>query len=194
MGPVVVITGSTRGIGLGLARELAQRDARVVVCGRGAEAVDAAVSAIGTASAADRVSGTTCDVTDPTSVGALWDHAVAAFGRVDIWINNAGTTTTPVPFPDVPEGQVARVIETNLIGLMHGCQVASRGMRAQDGGGFIYNMEGMGSKGETQDGMATYGASKAATGYLLKALRRELKGTGVKVGRSVPGSTSPSTS
>jgi NAD(P)-dependent dehydrogenase (short-subunit alcohol dehydrogenase family)/predicted MFS family arabinose efflux permease len=185
--PVVVVTGSTRGIGLGLARELAARGARIVVTGRGADGVEAAVADLAATLDPDRVTGTTCDVTDPASVQALWDHAAATFGRVDVWINNAGSTTTPLPLPDVPGEQLARVIDTNVVGALHGCRVAADGMRMQDSGGFIYNVEGLGSKGEVQVGLATYGASKAAVGYLMEALRKDLKGSGVKVGAIRPG-------
>jgi NAD(P)-dependent dehydrogenase (short-subunit alcohol dehydrogenase family) len=185
---VAVITGSTRGIGLGLARELAGRGCNVVVCGRGADGVEAAVAEVAALTSPSQVTGTTCDVTDGASIQALWDHAVATFGRVDIWINNAGSTTTPVPLPDVPDGQIEKVVQTNLVGLMLGCKIAATGMRNQDsGGGFIYNVEGMGSKGETQNGMATYGATKAATGYLMKALGKELADTDVKICAIRPG-------
>jgi NAD(P)-dependent dehydrogenase (short-subunit alcohol dehydrogenase family) len=183
----VVITGSTRGIGLGLARELAVRRANVVVCGRSPGTVRAAVTEIAHLAGPSRVTGTPCDVTAIGAVEALWDHAVAAFGQVDIWINNAGSTTTPVPLWQVPIDQVERVIETNVTGVLHGCRVAADGMRAQPDGGFIYNVEGLGSKGETQPGLTTYGASKAAVGYLMKALRKDLQGTAVKVGAIRPG-------
>lgn len=186
-GKVAVVTGSTRGIGLGLAKELARRGCSVVVCGRGAEGVNAAVSEIAALTSAGQVTGTTCDVTDQSSVQQLWDHAVETFGRVDIWINNAGSTTTPLPLPDVPDGQIEKVVQTNLVGTMLGCKIAAAGMRDQSDGGVIYNVEGMGSKGETQKGMATYGATKAATGYLMKALRKELADTPVRLGAIRPG-------
>lgn len=178
----VVITGSTRGIGFGLARELAARGANVVVSGRTPDALQAAVAQIG-----ERAHGVACDVTRSEDVQALWDGAVARFGRVDIWINNAGATTTPLVLWDVPDSQIETTIRTNLIGALYGCRVAAAGMRAQPGGGVIYNIEGMGSKGEVQVGVTTYATSKAAVGYLLKALRKELAGTGVRVGAIRPG-------
>ncbi len=183
----VVVTGSTRGIGLGLAREFGRRGCNVVVCGRGPEGVDTAVAEL-TAEGlpAERVLGTTVDVADAASVQALWDATVERFGRVDHWINNAGTTTTPVPLHEVPVEQVERVIDTNLTGLLLCTRVAAKGM-VQQGAGWIWNVEGLGSKGEVQMGLATYGTSKAGVGYLLKALRKDLDGTGVKVGAIRPG-------
>lgn len=182
-----VITGSTRGIGLGLARELAARTSNVVVCGRNRETVDAAVAEVADRAGPDRVTGTTCDVTDPDDVQSLWDHAVDRFGSVEHWVNNAGSTTTPLPLHELPADQLQRVIDTNVQGVLHGVRVAAAGMKEQPNGGFIWNVEGLGSKGETQVGLTTYGASKAAVGYLMKALQKDLEDTPVKVGAIRPG-------
>ena len=91
----VVITGSTRGIGFGLAREFLRRGRRVLVCGRNAETTEKAVLALAEYGA--EVFGQACDVTQLEQVQALWDAATARFGKVDIWINNAGLSTRRVP-------------------------------------------------------------------------------------------------
>lgn len=186
MTTVAVVTGSTRGIGLGLARELAARGTRVVVCGRHQDTVAAAVEAVTERAGAGMAAGTTCDVTDADDVQALWDHAVERFGRVDHWINNAGATTTPVPLWEVPTAKVEQVLRTNLLGVLQGARVAAAGMRRQ-GSGWIWNVEGLGSKGETQQGLSPYGTTKAGVGYLMEALQEDLAGTGVKVGAIRPG-------
>lgn len=178
-----VITGSSRGIGFGLARELLKLGTNVVVTGRSAEAVDAAVAQLG---APDKVLGVAADVTDPQQVQALWDAAATRFGRVDIWINNAGTTTNPVPLWEVGSEEIRQTVETNLLGTLFGMQVATRGMRAQ-GGGQIFNVEGLGSKGEVQVGLLPYACTKAAVGYLDKAFLKELKGSAVQVCSIRPG-------
>jgi NAD(P)-dependent dehydrogenase (short-subunit alcohol dehydrogenase family) len=178
--PVAVVTGSTRGIGLGLARELRKRGCQVVITGRnGAAEVGAELG--------DDVLAVTCDVTDPASVQAVWDAAVERFGRVDIWINNAGTTTIPVPLWEAPLGEIKATLDTNILGTINGCRVAIAGMRAQAGGGRVYNVEGMGSKGEVQAGMLPYATTKAAVGYLDKALQKELKGSNVALISIRPG-------
>jgi NAD(P)-dependent dehydrogenase (short-subunit alcohol dehydrogenase family) len=180
MSPVAVITGSTRGIGLGLARELRKRGCQIVITGRnGAAEVGASLG--------DDVLALTCDVTDPASVQAVWDATVERFGRVDIWINNAGTTTIPVPLWDAPLDEIKATLDTNILGTINGCRVAIAGMRAQSGGGRVYNVEGMGSKGEVQAGMLPYATTKAAVGYLDKALQKELKGSNVALISIRPG-------
>lgn len=181
----IVITGSTRGIGFGLARELLQRGSRVVVNGRTPAAADAAVSAL-SAQAADRVWGCAADVTDYDQVQRLWDQSLDHFGRIDIWINNAGLAHPDVPFWELPKSEVDRVVSVNLIGLMYGCRVAINGLLAQ-GGGFIYNMYGFGSTGHIRPGMSIYGATKRAVNYLTEALVVELKDRPVKVAAISPG-------
>ena len=182
-GQVAVVTGSTRGIGLGLAREMLRLGASVVVTGRGQEAVDKAVAELGQP---DRTLGVACDVTDRVAVQALWDASVARFGRVDVWVNNAGTTTVPLPLWRVDPAEVRATVETNLLGALYGTQVAVAGMRAQ-GGGRVFNVEGMGSKGEVQPGLLPYAATKAAVGYLDRAALKDLAGSGVALCSVRPG-------
>ena len=89
----------------------------------------------------------TCDVTDYEQVQALWDAAVARFGQVDIWINNAGIANTLTPFWELPPSLMQSVVQTNILGSMYGTSVALRGMLKQ-GYGALYNMEGFGSRGK----------------------------------------------
>jgi NAD(P)-dependent dehydrogenase (short-subunit alcohol dehydrogenase family) len=183
-GRVVVITGGTRGIGLGLAKELLARDCRVVICGRSEEAV---ARALGELDAGIKATGVAADVTSRQSVQALWDHGVATYSKVDIWINNAGISAPRRPLPEVPEDTVAAVVATNLVGATNGSVVAMAGLGRQPAGGWIWNMEGFGSTGQVQPGMATYGASKRAVTYLTESLVKETKGSNVKVGFLSPG-------
>ncbi|MBS4751430.1 SDR family oxidoreductase [Nocardioides sp. zg-ZUI104] len=181
---VVVVTGGTRGIGLGLARELLVRGCRVVVCGRSEAAVADALSTLG---AGDRATGLATDVSDRASVQALWDHAVASFGRVDVWVNNAGVSSANVPIVDSDPADVDAILAVNVAGVVNGSSVAGKGMAAQPGGGWIWNMEGFGSDGRTQAGIGVYGASKRALRYLTESLVKEHKGTDVRIGFLSPG-------
>jgi NAD(P)-dependent dehydrogenase (short-subunit alcohol dehydrogenase family) len=181
----VVITGSTRGIGRGLAEEFLRRGHAVALSGRDPDAVAATVRAL-TRPDGPRVVGAAADVSNPDALQALWDTAVAAFGRVDIWVNNAGMTTRKLPLAEVPPGEIAAVVHSNVTGLIYGCQVALRGMLAQ-GGGKVFNMEGFGSDGLTQPGMSVYGSTKRAVRYLTKSLIKEYAGQPVIIGTASPG-------
>lgn len=180
----VVITGSTRGIGRGLAAEFLRRGHGVAVSGRDPAAVAAAVAEL--RAGGGTVTGAPADVADADALQALWDVAVRDLGRVDIWINNAGMTTRKLPLAEVPAAEIAAVVHANLTGLTLGCQVALRGMLAQ-GGGRIFNMEGFGSDGLTQPGMSVYGATKRAVRYLTASLVKEYAGTPVVIGTVSPG-------
>lgn len=183
-GRVVVVTGGTRGIGLGLAREFLARGCRVVVCGRSQSSVDQGLDAL---AAGDRATGLATDVTDRASVQALWDHAVATYGRVDVWVNNAGISAPKRSIVDVDQKIVEDVFAVNVTGSHNGCSVASHGMATQADGGFVWNMEGFGSDGRIQHGIGVYGASKRALRYLTEALVKEHKDSKVKIGFLSPG-------
>ena len=177
----VVITGSTKGIGFGLAREFAARGHGVVICGRSQESVDAALRELD-----GNVSGLPCDVSDRSQLQALWDKAVDDLGSVDIWINNAGLARTTWSIVDTPEDQVEAMVQTNMRGTIFGSTVAATGMTAQ-GSGKIFNVLGGGSDGEYFPGIAIYGTTKRGLDYFSRALAKELKDTGVIVGRVRPG-------
>lgn len=186
MDRVVVITGSTRGIGRGLADHFARAGCAVVVSGRDQGTVDATVKELSSSNAGARLAGFACDVTSLPDVQALWDATVTAFGRVDIWINNAGISHRRKPLHEQDASEIEAVVDTNLMGTLNGCRVALSGMKAR-GAGWVWNMEGFGSNGMTAPGITVYGATKRAVTYLTKALIKETAGTGVNVGWLSPG-------
>jgi len=182
----VVITGSTRGIGHGLAREFLRRQCRVIITGRNQDQVDTVVSHLASEFGDDTVAGTACDVTSADSLQSLWTFAAGTFDKVDIWINNAGISIRRAPLTEQDPGDIDVIVETNLTGMLYANKVAVAGMTAQ-GHGQIWNMEGFGSGGQTAPGMAAYGCTKAAVTYLTKALQKEIKDTGVQVCTLSPG-------
>ena len=182
----VVITGSTRGIGHGLAREFLKRKCRVIITGRSPDKVDEAVRGLADEFGADNVAGTVCEVTSINSLEGLWDFAAEKFGSVDIWINNAGMSITRLLLKDQSADSIHAIVDTNLTGMLYANKVAVAGMTAQ-GHGQIWNMEGFGSGGQTAPGMAAYGCTKRAVTYLNKALQKEIKDTGVQVCTLSPG-------
>ena len=182
----VVITGSTRGIGKGLAENFLARGCAVVISGRQQPAVDAVVAELGQRYGADKLAGMACEITDAGQLQGLWDHAVARFRRVDIWINNAGISVPRKPLHETAPEDIARIVDINLGGLLQANRVALGGMLAQ-GSGQIWNMEGFGSGGQVQPGMCAYGATKRAVNYVNKALQKEIKGSAVQVCTLSPG-------
>lgn len=181
--PRVVVTGSTRGIGRALAQAFLAHHCKVLISGHSEDSVAGALAELGKP---DGVHGHPCDVTDYASVAALWNAGVAAFGGIDVWINNAGVCNPQRPFAELDSAEIARVVRTNLIGTMHGSHVAL-GRMLQQGHGRLFNMEGWGSRGEWLPGMTLYSSTKLALRYFTDGLVREARGTQLIVGTVSPG-------
>ncbi len=183
----VVITGSTRGIGYGLADAFLNRGCNVVICGRTKKAVDLAIQMLSRKHGKERIVGIPCDVQDARQLQQLWDFTIKQFKKVDIWINNAGVTAETKDFWKLSPEEVQHVIGTNVIGTIQGTIVATRGMLKQNNGA-IYTLEGLGSdNGMKVKGTAPYGTSKAALRYFDDSIANELKSSHVIAGSILPG-------
>jgi NADP-dependent 3-hydroxy acid dehydrogenase YdfG len=182
----IVITGSSKGIGFGLARQFAASGHKVMLTGSNQNSVDAASARMAQYEISGRVEATTCNVTEPQQVQALWDAAASAFGEIDIWINNAGLARTIWPIKDTPDDQIVKMINSNLLGTALGSKVAVNGMLAQ-GHGKLFNMLGGGSGGEYFPGMGVYGATKRGMDYLTDALIKENKDSKLVICKIRPG-------
>lgn len=182
----IVITGSTRGIGFGLADAFLARACRVVVNGRTPASIESALAELSQTHQEAHMAGFAASVSDYEQVQALWNFAAEQWGPIDIWINNAGLGHETESFWDIAPEDAQAVLETNVLGTFYGARVAMQGMVKQ-GGGQIYNMEGFGSRGNTRSGMSLYGTSKAAIRYLTKAMVEESEGSNVLVGSLAPG-------
>jgi NAD(P)-dependent dehydrogenase (short-subunit alcohol dehydrogenase family) len=183
---VIVITGSTRGIGLGLTKAFLERGCAVVISGRSQESVEKATAELAKTFKAEQLFGYPCDVSRFDQLLALWQAAWEHFGQVDVWINNAGMNHPALPMWEISPEQTRQVVEANILGVIYGSQVALRGMREQ-GFGQIYNMEGFGSDGRTMIGMSVYGGSKYAVHYLTQSLVKDAAGTPIVIGALSPG-------
>jgi NAD(P)-dependent dehydrogenase (short-subunit alcohol dehydrogenase family) len=182
----VVITGSTRGIGYGLAEEFLKRGHQVAVCGRDAENTAKAVDSLSKRGLPQHILGQACDVGDYSQVQQLWEATVTRFGKVDIWINNAALNSSRLPLWEQPLERIDKIVYTNVLGLMYGSKIAMQGMLKQ-GYGQIYNMEGLGSDGKPTPGLILYGCTKSALTYYTKGLIEEARHTPVQVGLLSPG-------
>jgi hypothetical protein len=142
-GKVAVITGSTRGLGLAIARVYAREGAAVVLASRSATAVKQAVDGL-TAEGA-QAAGRPCDVGDLAQVEALATHAMEVFGRLDVWVNNAGISAPYGPTVHIPPDEVTYVIQTNILGVYYGSLVALRHFLSE-GKGKLINVLGHGDR------------------------------------------------
>jgi NAD(P)-dependent dehydrogenase (short-subunit alcohol dehydrogenase family) len=183
-GKVVVVTGSTRGIGRAMAEACADEGATVVVSSRTAEAVDETVRAL--AARGRKASGVVCDVSRDEDLGALLAHAVETHGDVDVWVNNAGISLGMRRHVDTSPEEIRRIVAINLTGTM----IASRLVLPYfvgRGGGVLINVSGRGGRGDAASYTAAYAATKAGVMVFSKSLAEEHKNDPVSVLVFMPG-------
>jgi short-subunit dehydrogenase len=180
-GKVVVVTGASMGIGEAIAKLFAEQGAMVVLSSRDLGRVEAACHRIGHP---DRTIASVCDVTDPTQSAALVQSSIERFGRVDVWVNNAGFGVVD-SLEAMDMAACRRMFDTNLFGAIQCMQQVIPVMRKQ-GSGCIINISSVaGFIGVPY--MAAYGATKHALNCISKATRAELAGTGVRILNVCPG-------
>ncbi|WP_307305890.1 SDR family NAD(P)-dependent oxidoreductase [Pseudarthrobacter enclensis] len=181
-GRVAVVTGSSRGLGFAMARELGLHGAAVVLASRSDDAVAAAVERL--RAEGITASGRRCDTAALSDVEALRDEALSQ-GTLDIWINNAGVSGVYGPTASTPVADFEHVVHTNILGTFHGARVALPVFLSQ-GHGDLVNLYGQGDTGPVAQQNA-YASSKRWVRQFTETLRLETKGTGVRVHGMNPG-------
>ena len=179
-GKVVVITGASSGLGEATARHLAAAGAKLVLGARRLGRLQLLAEELGLG--ADAAVAT--DVTDRGQVGALVDHAVAAHGRIDVILNNAGL----MPHSLLERGKVddwERMIDVNLKGVLYGIAAALPHMTRQRSGHIINVSLVAGHK--VRPGSAVYAATKTAVRVISEGLRQEVKPYNIRTTVISPG-------
>jgi NAD(P)-dependent dehydrogenase (short-subunit alcohol dehydrogenase family) len=182
----VIITGGTRGIGAGLVSDFLKKGWNVVYSGTIESSIEKSMQSLSGQISSGSYVAVKCDVTNEKDLNNLWESGIKAFGKVDIWVNNAGVANEQAPFHEIPPDVFIKIIDTNVKGLMLATHIAYNRMMLQ-GFGAIYNMEGLGSDGRIITGMTPYGTSKRAVRYFTDAFAREVKNGPVIVGTISPG-------
>ena len=180
---VAVITGSSRGLGLAIALAYAGEGASVVLASRSGVAIQQAVASIRAKGA--QATGLACDTADLAQVEALADHARKTFGRLDIWVNNAGISPPYGPTVHVQPEAFIRATQTNVLGTYYGSVVALRHFLPKKSGKLI-NILGAGARGPVAMQNA-YGSSKAWVRNFTLALAQEYKESGAGIFALSPG-------
>jgi short-subunit dehydrogenase len=167
---VIVITGATSGIGLTTARMAAEQGAKLVLAARNSDALDQLAAELRAEGAL--VLAVAADVGVPAEVARIGAGAIAQFGRIDTWVNNAGISVYG-RLEDVPLEDQLRVFQTNYWGVVHGTLEAVKHLR-QRGGGAVINL-GSEVSDRAVPLQGTYSASKHAVKAFTDALRMDLE-------------------
>lgn len=181
---VIVITGSTRGIGWAIAKACAGAGASVVISSRNEKAVQEKVQIL--KQQGYKASGIKCDVFKEGDLEKLLNHALTTWGKVDVWINNAGLSGGYRPLEEMEAEEIEALVNVNLTAVIKACRLAISYFN-EKGEGIIINMSGKGGQGSASPYTAVYSATKTAVSSLTKSLARENKGKRISVQTVVPG-------
>jgi glucose 1-dehydrogenase len=182
-GKVAVITGSTRGFGLAIARAYAREGASVVVASRSQASVDQAVETLRTQGG--EASGMVCDVGERAQVEALANFATQTYHRFDVWVNNAGISAPYGPSVHIEPDVFVGALKTNIFGVYYGSIYAMRYFLPAHAGKLI-NILGRGDNGPVPMQNA-YASSKTWVRAFTLTLAKEYKQSGVGVFAYNPG-------
>jgi 3-oxoacyl-[acyl-carrier protein] reductase len=185
-GKVCLVTGASRGIGAAVARGLGECKARVAVHYRSGKNEAASVAAD-----IERSGGVArtlqANIADDDALDRLVADTVAAFGRLDVLIHNAGDQISRVDIAAVPDELFDRHVAVNVRPVFAACRAAVRQFRAQGGGGNIINVGSVAGRTGGGGGSAIYAGAKAFMATFSRSLAKELAREGIRVNVVSPG-------
>ncbi|MDJ0643423.1 MAG: SDR family oxidoreductase [Erythrobacter sp.] len=182
-GQTAVITGAGRGIGEGIAHLLAEAGANVVCAARSADQIARVSEAINASNSSGRAIAQATDVSREEDMEALAQRAVDEFGRLDIWINNAGGSLVSAPLVKLDPAEWDKTLAVNLSSVFYGVRAAVKHMT---NGGSIVNTSSMAGR-DPFPGSGHYSAAKAGVSMLTKTLALELGPQKIRVNAILPG-------
>lgn len=178
-GKTALVTGAASGFGRGIAEIFAREGARVAVLDINAEGAAGVAAAIGPAAIA-----IPCDVTDGAQIAAAVSQTVAAFGGLDIVVNNAGWTTPNGPLLNTDEAAFRRIYDVNVTSIFHMCHAVVPVWRRQGHGVMINVSSTAGAR--PRPGLTWYNSSKGAVNTMTRSLAVELAPDGIRVNAIAP--------
>ena len=179
-GEVAVVTGAGRGIGEGIAKVLAGAGASVVCAARRTEEIERVASEI--VAANGKAVAVTTDVTDDAALRRTAEAARSEFGRLDVWVNNAGGSPLQVPLTKLPREEWDATMALNLTAIWASTCIASELM---EDGGRVLNISSLAAE-QVIPGSGHYSAAKAGVNMLTRTFAKEL-GPRIRVNCIMPG-------
>jgi NADP-dependent 3-hydroxy acid dehydrogenase YdfG len=185
-GKTTVVTGASSGIGRAIAEAFGAEHAHVVLAGRSSAPMDESVKRI--VEAGGTAEAHVVNVRVPKEVEDLVTRAAESTGRFDVMVNNAGVSY-PEPIAEADPEHWKEMLETNVLGLLAGCQAAVRVMRQRGSDGYIVNISSLAAH---RSDSGVYGATKHAVNCISDTLRQELIDDPFQVVTVMPGAIATS--
>ena len=175
---IIIVTGGSQGFGKELSRSFINNGSKVIVSSHEKESLELTASELSTDSFI-------ADVTSFEDIKKLGEYVVQKYGKIDIWINNAGIQIAPSLVEEINIDKLHHLFDVNFFGYFYGCQVALTQMKKQNCGVIININSTAGLDGKSE--ISAYSSSKFAIKGLTESIRKEVKDLNIQVYGIFPG-------